>query len=193
MRTRPSNGIVVGVVKKLDDPDSLGRVQVEFPHLDDQRSEWAHLASLMAGGGRGAFFRPNPEDKVLIGFEHGDPTRPYVLGGLWSQADKPPEDDGKPTENNWRFFKSRSGHVFKLDDTDGKERIEIVDKDGSRKVVIDSSGSKIQIDCGSGDVEITASGTVKVEGQTVNVHAKGDMTLEAAGTMTIKGSTVNIN
>jgi uncharacterized protein involved in type VI secretion and phage assembly len=193
MRTRPSNGIVVGVVKKLDDPDSLGRVQVEFPHLDDQRSEWAHLASLMAGGGRGAFFRPDPEDKVLIGFEHGDPTRPYVLGGLWSQADKPPEDDGKPKDNNWRFFKSRSGHVFKLDDTDGKERIEIVDKDGSRKLVIDSSGSKIQIDCGSGDVEITASGTVKVEGQTVNVHAKGDMTLAADGTMTISGSTVNIN
>lgn len=195
MRTRPSNGIVIGVVKELEDPDSLGRVQVEYPHLDDQKSEWAHMASMMAGGGRGAFFRPDPEEKVLIAFEHGDSGRPYVLGSLWSHADEPPPDDGKPKENNWRFIKSRSGHLFKLDDTDGKERIEIVDKDEARRIVIDCSGSKIQIVCDKGDVEVSApKGTVKVDAKTVDVKSTGDMTLAAPqGTLTITGQTVNIN
>jgi len=189
-----SNGIVIGIVSSLDDPDGLGRIQLTYPHLDDQKSQWARLSAPMAGAERGAFFRPDVEDEVLVAFEHGDVRRPYVLGSLWSESDMPPADDGNPDENNWRFIKSRSGHILKFDDTSGAERIEIIDKDEAHKIIIDCSEDKIQIICDSGDLEISAtSGTVKVDAQTVEVKASGDMTLEATGTMTIKGSTVNIN
>jgi uncharacterized protein involved in type VI secretion and phage assembly len=191
---RGSNGIVVGVVTDLDDPERLGRVKVTYPHLDDEESDWAPLVTLMAGDQRGAFFRPEAQDKVLLGFEHGDPHRPYVLGGIWDSDTQPPPDDGDETANNWRFIVSRSGHVLKLDDTQGSEKIEIVDKDGTRKVVIDSSGSKIQISCDSGDVEITApSGKVSVNATSIELKATSTIDVEATGALTLKGSTVSIN
>lgn len=188
-----SNGIVLGIVSSLEDPDSLGRVQVKFPHLDDQRSNWARIASPMAGKERGMFFRPEVDDLVLVAFEHSDVRRPYIIGSVWSTEDKPPPDDGQPKKNNWRFFRSRSGHIFRFDDTDGSEKIEIIANDEKRRIVIDTSGDKIEISCDDGAVEIKAGGNVKIVGNNVEVKSQGDMKLEAAGTMTIKGSTVNIN
>jgi phage baseplate assembly protein V len=191
---RQTNGIVIGIVTDLDDPERLGRVRVRYPHLDDQKSYWARLATLMAGPDRGTFFRPEVDDEVLVAFEHGDPRRPYILGGLWNSVDSPPSNTGQATENNVRLIKSRSGHVIKLDDTQGAAKIEVVDKNGSHKVVIDSANQKIEIVSDVGDVEVTANaGTVKVEALTVEIKATGNMNLEASGTMTIKGALVNIN
>jgi uncharacterized protein involved in type VI secretion and phage assembly len=197
MSERAENGIVVGVVCDLNDADNLGRVRVKYPHLGGQVSDWARLATPMAGGGRGVFFRPEKDDEVLVGFEHGDPRRPYILGSLWSQVDKPPKDDGQKTQNNWRFIQSRSGHIVKLDDTSGKEKIEIIDKDGKRRIVIDSANRKIQILCDSaaGDIEIKApQSDVKIEAATITVKATTSLTLESDGVVTISGKTaVNIN
>jgi uncharacterized Zn-binding protein involved in type VI secretion/phage baseplate assembly protein gpV len=184
MSERAENGIVVGVVCDLNDADNLGRVRVKYPHLGGQVSDWARLATPMAGGGRGVFFRPEKDDEVLVGFEHGDPRRPYILGSLWSQVDKPPKDDGQKTQNNWRFIQSRSGHIVKLDDTAGKEKIEIVDKDSKRRIVIDSANRKIQILCDSaaGDIEIKApQSDVKIEAATITVKATTSLTLESEG------------
>jgi hypothetical protein len=88
---------------------------------------------------------------------------------------------------------SRSGHIFKFDDTEGSEKIEIVDKSGSLKVTFDSSSSKITIES-NGDVEIKApQGAFKVSAQTVDIEASGEMKLQAFADMTVKGATVNIN
>jgi uncharacterized protein involved in type VI secretion and phage assembly len=188
------NGIMIGIVADLDDPEQLGRVRVRYPHLDDQLSDWARLASPMAGKDRGLFFRPEKEDEVLVAHEQGDPRRTVVVGALWNKVDLPPADDGKKVDNNWRFFRSRSGHVLKFDDTSGSERIEIVGKGGAHKLVIDVSGKKIEISCSSGDVAISApAGKVALEGKEVSIKASTTMTIEATGNMTIKGSTVSIN
>lgn len=189
-----ANGIVVGIVTSLEDPESLGRVRVKYPHLDDKESQWARLVAPMAGPERGFFFRPEVDDEVLVAFELGDIRRPYILGGLWSSADKPPPDDGKAKENNWRFIHSRSGHIVKLDDTSGSEKVEIIGKDDKHKIIIDVAGDKIQIICDSGDIEVKAEqGTVKIDAQDIKITATKDMTLEATGTMTIKGQKVKIN
>ena len=188
-----TNGIVIGVVCSLEDPDNLGRVQVEYPHLDNKRSDWIRMVNTMAGAGRGAFFRPETGDEVLVCWEHNDGRRAHILGGLWSKKDKPPRDDGKAKENNWRFIKSRSGHILKFDDTKDAEKIEILDKDGRRKVVIDSKNKKVQIVC-DGDIEITSSsGNVAIKGKDVTVSASGKLALNATGTATLKGQTVNLN
>lgn len=188
------NGIVIGLVSDLNDPDGLGRVRVTFPHLGDQPSEWARLASPMAGSGRGAFFRPEVQDEVLVAFEAGDTRRPHILGALWNQSDPIPDGTGTASENNVRLIRSRSGHVIKLDDTKGAETIEIVDKDAARRVVIDSANKKITVACDSGDVEVDAgSGSVTVNAQTIALKASGSMSIEAGGTLTIQGATVNIN
>lgn len=191
--TQRENGIVIGTVVDLNDPEKLGRVKVKLPQYNDEQSTWARIASPMAGRKRGFFFRPEVEDEVLVAHENGDHRRPYVLGAVWSKVDTPPPGDNDETKNNWRFIVSRSGHTLKFDDTNGSEKIEIVDKSKSLKITFDSSSSKIQIES-NGDVEISApQGTFKVSAKTVDIEASGDVKLQALGTTTVKGLPVNIN
>ncbi|MCG8346186.1 MAG: phage baseplate assembly protein V [Chloroflexales bacterium] len=194
------NGILIGLVKDLDDPDRLGRVRVVFPTLDDQESYWVRMAAPMAGPERGFFMRPEVDDEVLVVLRDCSPLDAYILGGVWSKPDKPPPDDGKPVENNWRFMRSRSGHIFKFDDTNGAEKVEIIDKDEvtigiSRKIVLDPVNKKIQVICDDGDVEVLVRrGNVKVETNAgnVSVDATGDIALKATGKISLEGATVEI-
>ncbi len=188
------NGIVIGVVSNLEDPAKIGRVRVKFPHLNNEESNWAPLVTLMAGKDRGVFFRPEVGDEVLVAFLQGNIRFPYILGGIWSTTDTPPKDDGQAKKNNLRFIKSRSGHLIQLDDTSGKEKIEIIDKGNKHKITIDCSAKKIQITCDAGDIELSAkAGGIKLEAQRIELKATTTMNLEASAAMTIKGKPVNIN
>jgi phage baseplate assembly protein V len=188
------NGIHIGVVEDLDDPERLGRVRVRLPHLADQMTDWSRQATPMGGKDRGLFFRPEVGDEVLLACEHGDPRRTVVVGSLWSKADPPPSDDGNTTDNNWRFFRSRAGHVLKFDDTSGAERIEIVGAGEDHKLVIDVSGKKIQITCSSGDVSISApSGQIALDADRIEIKAKSSMTIDGGQSLTAKATSVAIN
>jgi uncharacterized protein involved in type VI secretion and phage assembly len=179
-----TNGIVIGVVSSLDDDRGLARIKVRFPHLGGVESDWARLATPMAGPKRGTFFMPEINDEVLVGFEHNDPRRPYILGSLWSQQDQPPPGDGDRKANNWRFIHSRSGHIILLDDTPGKEKIELIYRDGKRRVVIDNS--TITVLAQEGNIELKAPmGKVLIEATEVTVRAQQ--------TLNLQGATVNIN
>jgi uncharacterized protein involved in type VI secretion and phage assembly len=211
-------GVVIGVVTNNQDPDGLGRVKVQLPWLSDKdETNWARVVSPMAGNDRGLYLLPEVGDEVLVAFEHGMATFPYVLGSLWNGKEKPPEknDDGK---NNMRSLKSRSGHIIRLDDTDGGEKIEILDKSGENTIVIDTSQNTITI---TADADITISSShgkltlkaeqdvsiesssgklalaglgVEVSSQAgVKVEANQNVELTATGQMNIKGATVNIN
>jgi uncharacterized protein involved in type VI secretion and phage assembly len=189
-----TNGIVIGVVSTLEDEANLGRIRVSYPHLGGVESDWARLSSPMAGAQRGVFFRPEVGDEVLVAFEHGDPRRPYVLGSLWSQEDKPPPDDGDQKANNWRFICSRSGHIILLDDTPGKEKIELIDKDGKRRVTIDSASSPPRITVLSevGDVELKApKGKITIEAQEISIKATTTKKIKASTPANHKVGTVN--
>ncbi len=194
-------GVVVGVVTDNKDPDKLGRVKVKIPRLSaDDESNWARVISFMGGKQMGGFFLPEVNDEVLVAFEYGDINIPYVLGSLWNGKDSPPltNDDGK---NNFRIIKSRSGHVIRLDDTDGQEKIEIVDKSENNKITIDTKEKKISITSDK-DIEISApNGKVTIKANdfevksqaSAKIEASSSMDLKASGTTTIKGATVNIN
>jgi phage protein D/phage baseplate assembly protein gpV len=195
-------GVVPAVVIHNNDSTHLGKVQIRLPHMtDDSKGPWARVVALMGGGDRGTFFLPEEGDEVLVAFENGDPNKPYILGGLWSNKDKPPDTnaDGK---NNKRLIKSRSGHLIRLDDTDGSEKVEIIDKSGNNSVTFDTSKNTITITSAQ-DVNINATqGTITLSAKTISISssadttiaAKSGLTLQADGsTTTIKGQTVNIN
>ena len=77
-------GLTIGIVTNNKDPDGLGRVRVKFPALSDQEeSWWARVVTPGGGSNAGLMFMPQIDDEVLVGFEHGDLRRPFVLGGLW--------------------------------------------------------------------------------------------------------------
>lgn len=194
-------GVVIGVVTNNQDPDGLGRVKVKFPWLSDQdESQWARIAALMAGKGRGTFFLPEVDDEVLVAFEHGDVRFPFVIGALWNGVDKPPADNGDG-KNNLRLIKSRSGHTIKLNDEDGKETIEIIDKSEKNSIVIDTANNSITI-TSEKDITLSATkGTIKLDAQKLEIKSSADskieagagMDVKASATMNIKGATVNIN
>ena len=111
-------GLSVGVVTNLNDPDNLGRVRVKLPTAADEgESFWARVVSPGAGAGRGMQSLPSVNDEVLVGFEHGDNRRAFVIGGLWSKKYKPPEttfhNQGAVQKHLWR---SAKGHEVKIDD-----------------------------------------------------------------------------
>ena len=146
-------GGAIGVVSNIADPDGLGRVKVRYPWLkDDSESPWARIVSFMAGAGRGAVFRPEVGDEVLVLFDHGDMRFPYVIGAVWNGKDAMPNERGSDSDNAVRIIKSRSGHRIVLDDTSGSEKVTVVDKAGnsiemsSSGVVIKSNNIKIGSD-----------------------------------------------
>ncbi len=194
-------GVVVGVVTNNQDPDKLGRVKVKFPWLSNEdESYWARIAAPMAGKDRGAFFLPEVDDEVLVVFERGDLRFPYILGGLWNGQDTPPanNEDGK---NNVRMIKSRSGHVIRLNDEEGKEKIEITDKQQKNYLTINVAENTITL---TADKDITLSapqGTIKLDAQKIEIKSSNDSKIEAgagidikaSATMNLKGATINLN
>jgi uncharacterized protein involved in type VI secretion and phage assembly len=186
-------GVVVGIVTNNQDPDKMARVRVKFPWLsDDHESWWARIATPMAGSGRGMYFVPEVNDEVLVAFEHGDVRSPYVVGALWNGQDAPPasNDDGK---NNIRLVHSRSGHLIRLDDTSGDEKIEIIDKTGGNKITIKSSDNSMSLEC-TGKMKLHAQGGIEITSDVdIKIQANSTMDVESSATMTIKGAMVNIN
>jgi uncharacterized protein involved in type VI secretion and phage assembly len=195
-------GVVIGVVTNIQDPDNLGRVRLKFPWLsEDGESEWARVATLMAGRGRGCVFLPEVDDEVLVAFEHGDMRRPFVIGALWNGVDVLPQEFVNDGSNNLRLIRSRSGHVIKLDDTEGGERIEVIDSTGRNTVVIDSQANTITITAGqdlrleapNGKLSLNAQELELKSGAAVTIEAGSQMTLQAGAAMDLAGATINLN
>ena len=194
-------GVVLALVTNNKDPEGMGRVKLKFPWLSDtDESDWARMAVPMAGKERGFYFLPEVDDEVLVAFQHGDVRFPYVVGALWNGKDAPPatNDDGK---NHIRVIKSRSGHIIRLTDEDGQEKIEILDKSAKNSIVVDTAQNTITI---TTDKDITlsaAQGTITLDAKTIaiksaaetKIEAGSGMDVKATGQLNVKGATVNIN
>jgi uncharacterized protein involved in type VI secretion and phage assembly len=167
------SGVCPAIVIDNADPDNSGRVKVRFAHLSglgEKRAEaWARIATLMAGDNRGTWFIPDVKDEVLIAFEAGDISRPYVIGALWNGA-KPPET--MDANNTKKVLRSRGGIQVTLADQDGEESFVVETPGGQRLVLAD----------GPGAISITDSNgnSVKLESSGVNVTASAKISIRAS-------------
>jgi len=164
-------GVVIGIVRSVDDPEGQGRVQLRFPWLSEtEPSAWAPVATYLAGNARGNFFLPEVEDEALVAFEHGDFDHPFVVGFLWNGSDLPPDDDQSPSV---RRLRTVSGHEVVFDDRPGSEKVTIKSQ-GGHTVTLDDTGASVS-------VETTGGLNIKLEdgGQSITVQAGAKVMVKA--------------
>lgn len=155
------NGVVVGLVTNVNDPEKLGRVKVAFPWLEaSYESDWTRIATLMAGDGRGSFFMPEVNDEVLLAFEHGDSRFPYVIGFLWNGKDKPPTEHVRD-----RMLKSKNGHTIRFLDSTPTAG----DQGG---IVIEDANHNV-ISLSNAQISIRSTGALVLEGASVLLRVNG--------------------
>jgi uncharacterized protein involved in type VI secretion and phage assembly len=182
-------------VTNVVDPDGQGRVKITLPWSPDTNGvryeQWARLATLMAGNGCGTFFIPNKDDEVLVVFQGGDPSYPFVIGALWNGKDSPPDSISGPNER--RMIRSPGGIMVTLDDRKGQEVFTVELPGQQRKLVLSNGGGSflLQDDLGnsirmdSNGVKITAGLKVEIDCSKAVINA-GDLTVNA-GTATFSG------
>jgi uncharacterized protein involved in type VI secretion and phage assembly len=198
-------GVALGVVTDIQDPEKMGRIRVRYPWREDnQNSYWARPAVPYAGKNRGTYFIPEVGDEVLLAFDKGNIEHPYMLGVLWNGQDTPP-DSNSNGKNDTKLIRTRTGHEIRLMDAQGKESVEVKtqgghsvkmdDTSGSANITVkDSSGSNtIVIDTTQNSITIQSSTSLSIKSQTISIEAGASMTIKAGATLTIQGALVQIN
>lgn len=152
----------LGIVTRIDDPDSLGRVRVSLPSLGNVETEWMAVLAHGAGKGKGLVALPEIGDQVLVLFVREDPAQGIVLGGLYGT--NAPPDWGLEGGSVQRYeFLTRGGQKLRLDDSRNLLRIE--NSDGS---YVEMSPEKVRLHANV-DLEIEAPGrAVVLRGSTVD-------------------------
>jgi Rhs element Vgr protein len=207
-------GLQIGIVTELTgDPANEYRIRVKVPLAGmDEQGIWARVATLDAGDQRGAVFRPEKDDEVVLGFFHGDPGQPVVLGMLHSSANAPPI---APTDDNdLKGYVSRGKVALRIDDnkkaaileTPGGNRLTLSDNDGGLKIE-DQNGNSIVMGqdgitlTSKNAVTVKADADLKADAMNVQLKATSGATLKggsqaelsSSGQVTVKGSMVMIN
>ena len=184
-----SASLVVGVVTNNNDPEQMGRVRVKYPSLSDsEESAWAPVVTPSTGNARGMLMLPQPNEEVIVGFEHGDSRRPIVIGSVFNGRDKPGNDLYQNRDGSLAVLSNEKIHLHSKKDfeikSDQNMTVE-VQKDEKRKV--------------GGNFEHETTGNGKLKAQQYNIEAgssltvKGvSITVEASASLTLKGATVDI-
>ncbi|NQU87673.1 MAG: type VI secretion system tip protein VgrG [Mariniphaga sp.] len=207
-------GLQIGVASQLEkDPDKQDRIMVKLPIVDaKEQGIWARVASLDAGNKRGAFFRPEIGDEVILGFINNNPNDAIVLGMLHSSTKSAPivaSDD-----NHEKGFVTRSEMKLIFNDEKKSVTVEtpagkklIIDENAGVITIEDENSNKINFDSGgiqiesAGKIDIKASGDVNIEGANINIKASAKMKAEgsagvemsSSATAVVKGAIVQIN
>ncbi|WP_310485317.1 VgrG-related protein [Chamaesiphon sp. VAR_48_metabat_403] len=211
---KPGQTFLVGIVTDNKDPHDWGRVKVMFPTLTEKHaSHWARLVALGAGSQRGCHWIPEINDEVLVGFEHGDIHRPYIIGGVWNGKDAPSEkiaDSLKGGKVRLRTLKSRTNHILQFVEEDsGASKAGIIVKSSKdHQVYLNDSEGYIEIKTEKGHtaklddrnkcINIETSGGHKITlddlGKSISISSQGNLSIKAVGNIEIKANgTITIN
>ena len=165
------------------DPQGKGRVRVRMNwQTDGMQTGWVRVMTPDGGSSsdvksnRGFVFIPEVGDQVLLGFRHGDPARPYVLGSLFNGT----TGGGGGQGNKCKSLTTRSGSSLKLDDSDGSVTLH------------DKGGVSMNFD-GGGNATTNAKSSNFVNAGTNNVINVGNgssvISSDSDGNITLKGNT----
>jgi len=168
---------IMGTIKSNEDPLNQGRVQVSFDFASTGSYAWLRVLTPNAGSSdvisqnRGMVFIPEVGDQVMIGFEYGDPNRPYVMGSLFHGKNA----KGGGQNNAEKSIITRSGIKIVFNDDSGSLHIQdpsgnTWDMDGNGNIDV-SAPKKIRFT--AQDIEFNASQTINsIAGDSVGINAR---------------------
>ena len=176
------------------DPDGKGRVRVRMNwQTDGMQTGWVRVMTPDGGSSsdvksnRGFVFIPEVGDQVLLGFRHGDPARPYVMGSLFNGT----TGRGGLEGNHMKSLTTRSGHTIKLNDSLSSLGITIKDIKGN-SIHIDSVGDDIIINA-KRNITINAGETFTVNCKNANILAEESINMNAEQDITsVSGESTSI-
>lgn len=142
-----------GVVTDNQDPNGVGRLQVQVPAvLGTDVALWAEPCVPYAGQQIGFYAMPPVGTAVWVEFEAGDPDHPIWCGGWWPDNGAPTDNTGTAVTPDQKTLRSETGLQVTLDDA------------GHTAVLSDADGRnflKISVDNGEIRVESTAKVVVQ--------------------------------
>lgn len=152
-------------VTNNDDPKKQGRVKVRFMWQESQgkESNWMPVQSPDAGKSdkvsknRGFVFIPEKEDLVMIGYEQGNPDRPFVMGSIFYKENSKGAESG----NKMKTITTRSGASISFDDDKGDGSITISDPSGNTIVL---GGDKT--------ITISAPESISLSAKTITINGE---------------------
>ena len=182
-------GLQIGKVVQLqDDPDGEDRILIRLPIIDPAaQGIWARLASLDAGADRGACFRPEIDDEVIVGFINDDPRDAIVLGMLHSSA-KPAPLTAQDTNHEKGFTTRSKMHIHFHDET----KTITIDTPAGNSIKLDEASSSITIEDQNGNtLKMSPSGIDIKSPKNVNIEAGINLALKAGASLSISAAQVS--
>lgn len=188
-----SESTVAKVTENNGDPKELGRIRVATPWMEalGVQSPWLRIVYPHAGADHGYQFIPELDDEVLIDFEDGNAESPYVVGSFYNNEAKGGHEPPTST-NDVKVIKTRSGHIITLDDTQGSEKISIVDKTGENSITIDSATKSLTISAtdkivlNANDIEINANNSLTIDAKQKIDMKTNQLKADTNSSMTLK-------
>jgi Rhs element Vgr protein len=184
------HGLQIGKAVQLqNDPDGQDRILVKIPVIDNNaQGIWTRVASLDAGSDRGAFFRPEIGDEVIVGFINDDPRDAVVLGMLHSSAKAAPIS--AKDVNHEKGFTTRSKmHLHFNDDT----KTITIDTPAGNKILLDESATKIEITDQNKNKITMEPGGIKMESpMNIDIKAGAVLTLGAGTSLSISAPAISM-
>lgn len=184
-------GVVSATVVDVRDPEEQGRVQVLFDWMagpDPILSDFIRCVHFGVFEGAGTLFVPEEGTEVLVAFELGDPSRPYVIGSLYNddfESGASPElideTTGLVTE---RRISSRFLHNITFYDSDEQQGIIIQTGDETAGIFLNAEEALISI--------YNLDGNIEISGTDIMISAEGDLSLESVGELSLSGASVTI-
>ena len=156
------------------DPGGKGRVQVQMNwQTGGMRTGWIRVMTPDGGGSgsvsanRGFVFIPEVGDHVLVGFRHGDPNRPYVMGSLFNGR----TGKGGGKENASKTIVTRSGHTLAFNDME----------EGNWGITLkDAKGNVFHMDTKGACINITAPQTITLNAANIMLNASNKIGLQSS-------------
>ncbi|MFC5045924.1 type VI secretion system Vgr family protein [Aquimarina hainanensis] len=179
MLQHPVSTIEIGKVTDNADPEGMSRVKVQFPfqEITGETTPWIRVLTPHAGADKGFHFIPEIGETVVCQFENNHSERPYVAGSLYHGVAK--AENWQSEQNNVKAIRTRSGHTIELNDTEGEEKINIYDNDGSI----------ITFDTQAKSLTINATEDINISAKNVHITAEENITLGAQQNVEVAAET----